>query len=86
MASTICLGYPPNCRHLGSMVPRQIPTGAPVARSARCTETLRLRRYTSFTFLSGRSRTGLPVAAKIAFITAGVTTQMVGSPTPPQKS
>jgi hypothetical protein len=45
----------------------------------------RLRRYTSFTFLSGRLRTGLPVAAKIAFITAGVTTQMVGSPTPPQR-
>ena len=42
--------------------------------------------YTSFTFFSGRLRTGLPVAAKIAFITAGVTTQMVGSPTPPQKS
>jgi hypothetical protein len=47
---------------------------------------LRPRRYTSFTFLSGRLRTGLPVAAKIAFITAGVTTQIVGSPTPPQKS
>ena len=31
----------------------------------------RLRRYVSFTFLSGRLRTGLPVAAKIAFITAG---------------
>jgi hypothetical protein len=44
------------------------------------------RSYTSFTFLSGRLRTGLPVAAKIAFITAGVTTQIVGSPTPPQKS
>ena len=29
---------------------------------------------------------GLPVAAKIAFITAGVTTQVVDSPTPPQKS
>ena len=43
-------------------------------------------RYTSFTFFSGRLRTGLPVAAKIAFITAGATTQMVGSPTPPQKS
>ena len=42
--------------------------------------------YTSFTFFSGRLRTGLPVAAKIAFITAGATTQMVGSPTPPQKS
>jgi len=38
------------------------------------------------TFLNGRLRTGLPVAAKIAFMTAGETTQMVGSPTPPQKS
>jgi hypothetical protein len=42
--------------------------------------------YTSLTFFSGRLRTGLPVAAKIAFITDGATTQMVGSPTPPQKS
>ena len=42
--------------------------------------------YTSLTFFSGRLRTGLPVAAKIALRTAGVTTQMVGSPTPPQKS
>jgi hypothetical protein len=42
--------------------------------------------HTSFTFFSGKLRTGLPVAAKIAFITEGVTTQMVGSPTPPQKS
>jgi len=43
-------------------------------------------RYTSLTFLSGRLRTGLPVAAKIALRTAGVTTEIVGSPTPPQKS
>ena len=42
--------------------------------------------YTSLRFFSGRLRTGLPVAAKIAFSTAGVTTQIVGSPTPPQKS
>ena len=42
--------------------------------------------YTSFTFFSGNSRTGLPVAAWIALSTAGATTQMVGSPTPPQKS
>jgi hypothetical protein len=42
--------------------------------------------YTSFTFFSGNCRTGLPIAAWIAFITAGATTQMVGSPTPPQKS
>ncbi len=49
-------------------------------------ETQSSRRYTSFTFLSGRLRTGLPVAAKIALSTAGATTQMVGSPTPPQKS
>ena len=44
------------------------------------------RTYTSFTFFSGRLRTGFPVAARIAFATAGMTTQMVGSPTPPQKS
>ena len=42
--------------------------------------------YTSFTFFSGKLRTGLPVAAWIALTTAGATTQMVGSPTPPQKS
>ena len=42
--------------------------------------------YANFTFFSGRLRTGLPVAAKIAFSTAGATTLMVGSPTPPQKS
>src|SRR5262249_26200235 len=42
--------------------------------------------YTSLTFLSGKLRTGLPVAAKIALRTAGVTTEIVGSPTPPQKS
>jgi hypothetical protein len=41
---------------------------------------------TSFTFFSGKLRIGLPVAAKIAFSTAGAATQIVGSPTPPQKS
>ena len=45
-----------------------------------------VKTYTSLTFLSGRLRTGLPVAAKMALSTAGATTQMVGSPTPPQKS
>ncbi len=40
----------------------------------------------SLRFFSGRLRTGLPVAAAMAFITLGATTQMVGSPTPPQKS
>jgi hypothetical protein len=44
------------------------------------------RPYTSFWFLSGSERTGLPVAAWIALSTEGVTTQIVGSPTPPQKS
>src|ERR1019366_424450 len=44
------------------------------------------RRYTNFTFFSGRLRTGLPVAAKMALSTAGATTLIVGSPTPPQKS
>jgi len=42
------------------------------------------RLYTSLTFFSGRLRTGLPVAAWIALRTAGDTTEMVGSPTPPQ--
>src|SRR5215472_10832075 len=44
------------------------------------------RAYASLTFLSGSVRTGFPVAAWIALRTAGVTTQIVGSPTPPQKS
>jgi hypothetical protein len=44
------------------------------------------RHYTNFTFFSGRLRTGLPVAAKMALSTAGATTLIVGSPTPPQKS
>src|SRR5262249_28978547 len=43
-------------------------------------------RYTSFRFFIGGLRTGLPVAARIAFAIAGRTTLMVGSPTPPQKS
>ena len=34
---------------------------------------------------SGKERTRLPVAAKIAFSTAGPATAIVGSPTPPQK-
>src|SRR3712207_7768441 len=37
-------------------------------------------------FFSGRLRMRLPVAAKIAFSTAGAATAMVGSPTPPQRS
>ena len=36
--------------------------------------------------LSGSARMRLPVAAKIALSTAGAATQIVGSPTPPQKS
>ena len=42
-----------------------------------------LRGYTNLTFFSGRLRTGLPVAAWMALSTAGATTQIVGSPTPP---
>ena len=42
--------------------------------------------HTSLTFFKGRLRTGLPVAAWIALRTAGETTEMVGSPIPPQKS
>ena len=40
------------------------------------------RRSTPF---SGTLRTRLPVAAKMAFSTAGAATAMVGSPMPPQK-
>jgi len=36
-------------------------------------------------FFSGKVRMRLPVAAKNAFSTAGAATQIVGSPTPPQK-
>jgi hypothetical protein len=36
-------------------------------------------------FLSGNERTRLPVALKKALSTAGAATQIVGSPTPPQK-
>ena len=36
-------------------------------------------------FFSGTERMRLPVAAKIALSTAGAATQIVGSPTPPQK-
>ena len=67
------------------------PLGPPTryARKGEGESTARVARvspYTSFTFFSGRLRTGLPVAAWIALSTAGATTQMVGSPTPPQKS
>ena len=36
-------------------------------------------------FLSGNERIRLPVALKKALSTAGAATQIVGSPTPPQK-
>jgi hypothetical protein len=64
------------------------PTLSPLGRgSAPCQRRARRpARYTSFTFFSGRLRTGLPIAAWMALSTAGATTAMVGSPTPPQKS
>ncbi len=37
-------------------------------------------------FINGSERMRLPVAAKIALSTAGAATEIVGSPTPPQKS
>src|SRR5262249_6905024 len=40
--------------------------------------------FCNFRFFSGSERTGDPVAAYIAFSTAGAATLMVGSPTPPQ--
>jgi len=52
----------------------------------RATTRVAPTHHTSLTFFSGRLRTGLPVAAWIALRTAGDTTAMVGSPTPPQKS
>ena len=59
----------------------------PIALPGYAGQSRRARKvYTSLTFFSGRLRTGVPVAAKIAVRTAGVTTQIVGSPTPPQKS
>src|SRR5262249_39686536 len=62
-------------------------TAVPLRRDVRVTARGPKRfRYTNLTFFSGRLRTGLPVAAKIALSTAGVTTLIVGSPTPPQKS
>src|SRR5438067_739723 len=36
-------------------------------------------------FLTGKSRIRFPVAQNTAFITAGAATEIVGSPTPPQK-
>jgi hypothetical protein len=47
---------------------------------------VRPESWASFTCFSGRLRTGLPMAECTAFSTLGVTTQIVGSPTPPQKS
>ena len=44
----------------------------------------RQARRRSWSF-SGTERMRLPVAAKIAFSTAGAATMIVGSPTPPQK-
>ncbi len=64
---------------------RNMALAARLAQSDRFPDSPR-RRYTSLTFFSGKLRTGLPVAAKMAFITAGFTTHIVGSPTPPQKS
>jgi hypothetical protein len=62
------------------------PSFSPYGRGGVETRPYAFRRQTSFTFLSGRLRTGLPVAAWMALRTAGVTTEMVGSPMPPQKS
>src|SRR5580693_914963 len=75
------LTWPPPDRRFATATLPTLSRGRDKRRHRR----LRLH-YTSFTFFSGRLRTGLPVAAKIAFITEGATTQMVGSPTPPQKS
>jgi hypothetical protein len=59
---------------------------SPVGDGAAELSWLKQAPNTSLTFFSGRLRTGFPVAAWIAFITAGDTTAMVGSPMSPQKS
>src|SRR6266545_7406619 len=64
--------------------PRDAPRDA--LRALEDARPSRVADYTSRTFFSGRLRTGLPVAAWMALSTAGATTQIVGSPTPPQKS
>ena len=82
----------PHCRRqrrAGHLVGRRHPGrhARLMPRAQRCCRRPALRGpYTSFTCFSGRLRTGLPVAAWIAFSTQGATTQIVGSPTPPQKS
>ena len=54
-------------------------------RRARCASPARQADLRSW-FISGSERIRLPVAAKIALSTAGAATEIVGSPTPPQKS
>ena len=71
-------------RRAAEIASRSSPPGLPQARPGARNDAYLC--YVSFTFFSGRVRTGLPVAAWIALSTAGVVTQMVGSPTPPQKS
>jgi len=61
-------------------------TAAPTDRQAMAAATARRTAYTIWMpwFFSGNVRMRLPVAAAIAFSTAGAATQIVGSPTPPQ--
>jgi hypothetical protein len=63
-----------------SASPERRPRPRPAARRGWAGPA-RPRRWS----FSGSSRMRLPVAAKIAFSTAGAATAMVGSPTPPQK-
>src|SRR5438046_353569 len=65
---------------------RQKRGGRPEDHHLGAAGVFRRSRQASLTFFSGRLRIGLPVAAKMPFITAGAATQIVGSPTPPQKS
>jgi hypothetical protein len=72
--NAMCSGRPkagPECRHNDQKI---------------CSDQQNALLYTSLTFFSGRVRTGFPIAAWMALSTAGATTQIVGSPTPPQKS
>ena len=60
---------------------RGITAGLQIRHSLHLSLTQTSLRSTSF---NGTWRTRLPVAANIAFNTAGAATAMVGSPTPPQ--
>src|SRR5262249_53076897 len=75
-----------NREHDGNRSRRRLRRTAFDLRRRRTSPNHALADNPIFWLLSGSVRTGLPVAANIALSTAGVTTEIVGSPTPPQKS